>query len=145
MEPIEKSLMNEHENTRTGAIVNSDTYLYGRSILDLKSEPYEVVLLAKIHLTKLLMHDLVHVGGMNDSKRIQAVKKAEEFNRELLKEIGYTDPIIAKALKVIEDTKNLNKVVPEKITYVLLSNLNESVTYVSSKVSSIFTTIKGKL
>ena len=115
MEPTEKSLTNEHENTRTGAIVNSDTYLYGRSILDLKSEPYEVVLLAKIHLTKLLMHNLVHIDGMDDSKRIQAVKKAEEFNRELLKEIGYTDPIIAKALKVLELLKNqnynLNKVI----------------------------------
>ena len=145
MEPTEKSLTSEHENTRTGATVNSDTYLYGRSILDLKSEPYEVVLLAKIHLTKLLMHDLVHIDGMDDTKRIQAVKKAEEFNRELLKEIGYTDPIIAKALKVLEDTKNLNKVVPEKMTDTLLNNFNESVTYVSDKVSSIFSSIKGKL
>ena len=145
MEPTEKSLTNEHENTRTDATINSDTYLYGRSILDLKSEPYEVVLLAKIHLTKLLVHDLVYIDGMDDSRRIQAVKKAEEFNRELLKEIGYTDPTIAKALKILEDTKDLNKVVPKKMTDTLLNNFNESVTYVSSKVSSIFTNIKGKL
>ena len=135
----------EHTNERVGATVNSDTYLYGRSILDLKSEPYEVVLLAKIHLTKLLMHDLVHIDGMDDSKRIQAVKKAEEFNRELLKEIGYSDVDIAKALKILEDTKDLNKFVPKRITTTLLSNFNESVTYVSDKVSSIFSSIKGKL
>ena len=144
MEPKELST-NGHENHRAGATINSDTYIYGRKITDLKSEPYEVVLLTKVHLTKLLAYDLVHTGNMEDTRRIQAVKKAEMFNRELLKEINYSDVDIAKTLKILEDTKDLNKVVPEKITTTLLSNFNESVTYVSDKVSSIFSSIKGKL
>lgn len=144
MEPNKLS-MSDYENPRAGATVNSDTYIYGRKIIDLKSEPYEVVLLAKIHLTKLLAYDLVHTDNMEDIRRIQAVKKAEMFNRELLKEIGYSDVDIANALKILEDTKDLNKVVPEKITATLLNNFNESIDYVSSKVSSIFNTVKGKL
>lgn len=144
MEPNKLS-MSDYENPRAGATVNSDTYIYGRKIIDLKSEPYEVVLLAKIHLTKLLAYDLVHTDNMEDIRRIQAVKKAEMFNRELLKEIDYSDVDIANALKILEDTKDLNKVVPKKITATLLNNFNESIDYVSSKVSSIFNTVKGKL
>lgn len=140
--PLESS-MNEYENTRPGAKINSDTYLYGRSIIDLRSEPYETVLLAKIHLAKLLMHDLVHVANMQDNKRMEAVARAEQFNRELLKEINYTDSIIAEALKVIETTKDLNKVGTKDITTTLLDNFKESIHSLVKGASDTFEMLRG--
>lgn len=133
-----------HENDRIGATVNSDTYLYGRTLIDIKSEPYETVLLAKLHLTKLLMHDLVHLDNMEDSKRIAAVKKAEEFNRELLKEINYTDKDIREALQVLETTKDLNKVGSLQLTKALINNVHESLDSIASFGKSVFDSLIRK-
>lgn len=99
----------EHSNDRLGATINSDTYIYGTNIADLKSEPYEKVLLTKVYLTKLVMKMLVLVDNMADTKRIQAVSKAEIFNRELLKEIGYSDKDISTQLTILDDTKDIHK------------------------------------
>ena len=117
----------EHSNYRLGATINSDTHLYGTSIKDLKSEPYEKVLITKVYLTKLLMKQLVLTDNMEDNKRIQAVNKAEIFNRELLKEIGYSDKDISEQLSILEQTKDFNllgKVELEGSS--LLSNFKES-------------------
>ena len=133
-----------HENTRVGATVNSDTYLYGRTLLDIKAEPYETVLLAKLHLTKLLMHDLVHLDNMEDSKRISAVKKAEEFNRELLKEINYTDKDIKEALLILAATKDLNKVGSLQLTKALINNLHKSLDSITNFGKSVFDSLIRK-
>lgn len=100
----------EHTNERVGATVNSDTYLYGTSISRLKDEPYQKVLLTKLYLTKVLMKSLVLDDNMNDSKRIQAVNRAEAFNRELLKELGYSDKDISTQLGILQTTQDINQI-----------------------------------
>lgn len=100
----------EHSNERVGATINSDTYLYGTSISRLKDEPYQKVLLTKLYLTKVLMKSLVLDDNMNDSKRIQAVNRAEAFNRELLKELGYSDKDISTQLGILQTTQDINQI-----------------------------------
>lgn len=105
--PNETSL--EHSNKRAGVTIYSGTYIYGTSIVSLKDEPYQKVLLVKVYLTKLVMKTLVLDENMDDNKRIQAVNKAEIFNRELLKEIGYSDKDISTQLTILDDTKDIHK------------------------------------
>lgn len=100
----------EHTNERVGATINSDTYLYGTSISRLKDEPYQKVLLTKLYLTKVLMKSLVLDDNMNDNKRIQAVNRAEAFNRELLKELGYSDKDISTQLGILQTTQDINQI-----------------------------------
>ena len=78
-------------------------YLYDMNINEYSELPYVRVLTIKIYLTKKLLHKLIISDSMNDTHRMAEVFKAEKFNRELLKEIGYTDKDISLALKAMEE------------------------------------------
>ncbi len=78
-------------------------YLYDMNINEYSELPYVRVLTIKIYLTKKLLRKLIISDSMNDTHRMAEVFKAEKFNRELLKEIGYTDKDISLALKAIEE------------------------------------------
>ena len=78
-------------------------YLYDMNINEYAELPYVKVLAIKIYLTKKLLHKLIINDNMNDTHRMAEVFKAEKFNRELLKEIGYDDKDISLALKAIEE------------------------------------------
>lgn len=78
-------------------------YLYDMNINEYAELPYVKVLAIKIYLTKKLLRKLIMTDNMNDTHRMAEVFKAEKFNRELLKEIGYDDKDISMALKVIDE------------------------------------------
>lgn len=78
-------------------------YLYDMNINEYAELPYMRVLVIKIHLTKKLLYKLIITDNMNDTHRMAEVFKAERFNRELLKEIGYDDKDISLALKAIKE------------------------------------------
>ena len=78
-------------------------YLYDMNINEYAELPYVRVLTIKIYLTKKLLYKLIITDNMNDTHRMAEVFKAERFNRELLKEIGYDDKDISLALKAIEE------------------------------------------
>lgn len=79
--------------SRVGANIKSDTYLYGCSLKPIQNEPYVKVLLTKYILASKLIKDLLHVPLLEDydKARVDAVYKAKEFNKELIKELGYSD------------------------------------------------------
>lgn len=78
-------------------------YLYDMNINEYAKLPYVKVLAIKIYLTKKLLRKLIMTDNMNDTHRMAEVFKAEKFNRELLKEIGYDDKDISMALNAIEE------------------------------------------
>lgn len=75
---------------RINSNINEDSYLYGFSLKNLASEPYFYVLIIKYLLAKRLNEHLI-LNDIDDKSRIDAVFRAKEFNRDLLKEIGYSD------------------------------------------------------
>ena len=81
-------------------------YLYDTNINEYAELPYNRVLVIKIHLAKNLMKRLVITDNMRDTQRMAEVHKAIEFNKALLKEIGFDDKDIHLALiDVAEDFK----------------------------------------
>lgn len=86
------------DNSRINASIKSDSYLYGYSLAPLADEPYLYVLLVKYALAKKLVSTLV-LTDSDDKSRINAIHKAQDFNRELIKELGYSDTEISKMVK----------------------------------------------
>ena len=84
--------------TRINANVKSDSYLYGYSLAPLADEPYLYVLVVKYTLAKKLMSTLI-LTDSDDKARVSAVHKAQDFNRELIKELGYSDTEIRLMVK----------------------------------------------
>ena len=81
-------------------------YLYDTNINEYAELQYNRVLVIKIHLAKNLMKRLVITDNMRDTQRMAEVHKAIEFNKALLKEIGFDDKDIHLALiDVAEDFK----------------------------------------
>ncbi len=81
-------------------------YLYDTNINEYAELPYNRVLVIKIHLAKNLLRRLVITDNMRDTQRMAEVHKAIEFNKALLKEIGFDDKDIHLALiDVAEDFK----------------------------------------
>lgn len=81
-------------------------YLYDTNINEYAELQYNRVLVIKIHLAKSLMKRLVITDNMRDTQRMVEVYKAIEFNKALLKEIGFDDKDIHLALiDVAEDFK----------------------------------------
>lgn len=83
-------------------------YLYDTNISEYADLPYQKVLVIKIFLAKNLLRKLVLDESMENTYRISEVFKAEKFNRNLLKEIGYDDKSISLALKDIETDIEIN-------------------------------------
>ena len=90
--------------------------MYGFSLKNIATEPYFYVLVIKYLLAKRLNEHLI-LNDIDDKSRIDAVYKAKEFNRDLLKEIGYSDIDIRQLVK--EYSNDLGK---------LLEPENESIT-----------------
>ena len=86
------------DNSRINANVKSDSYLYGYSLTPLANEPYLYVLVVKYTLAKKLMSTLI-LTDSDDKSRISAVHKAQDFNRELIRELGYSDTEISTMVK----------------------------------------------
>ncbi len=82
-------------------MIKSD-YLYGIDISILANMPYKEVLIMKIHYSKKLMHELVHINNMQDPARINKVHKSIGFNKNLLKELGLSEKDISKHLKEVK-------------------------------------------
>ena len=78
-------------------------YLYDTNINEYVELPYNRVLIIKIYLAKNLLKRLVITDNMNDTQRMAEVHKAIEFNKALLKEIGFDEKDISLALKAIEE------------------------------------------
>lgn len=83
--------------------MTSSKYLYDDLLYDYKDESYEKVLLIKIRLARKLLKRLVIEEDMADSDRINKVIEAEQFNKKLLIELGYTEPMLHKKLKEINE------------------------------------------
>ena len=86
------------DNSRINASINSDTYLYGFSLKPLSTQPYIDVLVIKLSLAKKLVETLIR-SDSEDKTRISSIYKAQEFNRELIKELGYSDTDIRNMIK----------------------------------------------
>lgn len=84
--------------------MQSAKYLYNTDMKQYAELPYKEVLIIKVDLATKLMKKLVITDNMIDNVRMQEVNKAINFNRELLKELGYEDPDIALALKTLNQT-----------------------------------------
>ena len=93
---------------RINSNINEDSYLYGFSLKNLATEPYFYVLVIKYLLAKRLYEHLI-LNNIDDKSRIGAVNKAKEFNRDLLKEIGYSDIDIRQLVK--EYSNDLGKLI----------------------------------
>lgn len=85
-------------NSRFNASISSDTYLYGFSLKPLANQPYIDVLVIKLSLAKKLVESLIR-SDSDDRTRINSIYKAQEFNRELIKELGYSDIDIRNMIK----------------------------------------------
>ena len=86
------------DNSRINATIKSDSYLYGYSLAPLADEPYLYVLVVKYTLAKKLVSTLI-LTDSDDKARVSAVHKAQDFNRELIKELGYSDTEIRLMVK----------------------------------------------
>ena len=101
---------------RINSNINEDSYLYGFSLKNLASEPYFYVLTIKYLLAKRLNEHLI-LNDIDDKSRIDAVFKAQEFNRDLLKELGYSDSDIRfLTKKYSNDLGNLLEPEHESVT-----------------------------
>lgn len=89
--------------------IKSSQYLYDTDIKYILRDPYEDVLIRKIHLGNQLMEKLVRINNMEDTKRMLAVSKAITFNTDLLFEVGYSYKSIADALKLLQIQKENNE------------------------------------
>ena len=124
------------DNSRINANVKSDSYLYGYSLAPLADEPYLYVLVVKYTLAKKLMSTLI-LTDSDDKSRISAVHKAQDFNRELIKELGYSDTEISDMVKQCHiDYLMLN---PDTCTE------PETKSFISELFTKLIRKIKGEL
>lgn len=125
------------DNSRINANVKSDSYLYGYSLTPLANEPYLYVLVVKYTLAKKLMSTLI-LTDSDDKSRISAVYKAHDFNRELIKELGYSDTEISDMVKQCHiDYLMLN---PDTCT-----EPETKSSFLSELITKLFRKIKGDL
>ena len=123
--------------TRINANIKSDSYLYGYSLASLANEPYLYVLVVKYTLAKKLMSTLI-LTDSDDKARISAVHKAQDFNRELIKELGYSDTDIRLMVKQCHiDFLMLS---PDTCTEPETKN-----SFLSELITRLFRKIKGEL
>lgn len=80
-------------------IIKDSFYYYDSNLSGFENMTYGYALIKKIKLATKLLHKLVRVENMEDTKRINDVKKAVDFNRNLLGEIGFDDKMIRQQLE----------------------------------------------
>lgn len=79
--------------------IKPSTYLYGQDLHPFRTNPYEDVLVKKIALANKVLHQLVRVDNMNDTRRINKVREAIKFNTSLLNELGYDNKQIKQRIE----------------------------------------------
>lgn len=120
----------------------SDSYLYGYSLTGLANEPYTSVLVIKYKLANTLANDLI-VNSFNDpyydKSRLNAVLNARDFNREMLKELGYTDANIKDLIKSCDLDLELSKINEKSkpILNAIQDNFMESMHYIKENIVNI--------
>ena len=79
--------------------LKEDSYLYGFSLKNLATYPYYYVLVIKLLLAGRLLEQLL-LEDSDNTARIRAICKAQSFNREMLRELGYSYKDIHKLLEL---------------------------------------------
>ena len=141
--------MNQNEEyTRPNQKVKSDSYLYGHSLRGLALKPYTTVLVIKYKLADRLIAKLVNEVNY-DTTRLNAVFNAKDFNRELLKELGYSDG----SIKILIQSCNIETVMSEldvelsstTVIETLTETFNQSLDYIKSNITNITGWLRSKV
>ena len=141
--------MNQNEEyTRPNQKVKSDSYLYGHSLRGLSLKPYTTVLVIKYKLADRLIAKLINEVNY-DTTRLNAVFNARDFNRELLKELGYSDD----SIKILIQSCDIEAVVSEldvelsstSVIETLTENFNQSLDYIKSNITNITGWLRSKV
>ena len=141
--------MNQNEEyTRPDQKVKSDSYLYGHSLRSLALKPYTTVLVIKYKLADRLIAKLINEVNY-DTTRLNAVFNARDFNRELLKELGYSDD----SIKILIQSCDIEAVMSEldvelsstSVIETLTENFNQSLDYIKSNITNITSWLRSKV
>ena len=141
--------MNQNEEyTRPDQKVKSDSYLYGHSLRCLALKPYTTVLVIKYKLADRLIAKLINEVNY-DTVRLNAVFNARDFNRELLKELGYSDG----SIKILIQSCDIEAVMSEldvelsstSVIETLTENFNQSLDYIKSNITNITGWLRSKV
>lgn len=141
--------MNQNEEyTRPDQKVKSDLYLYEHSLRGLALKPYTTVLVIKYKLADRLIAKLINEVNY-DTTRLNAVFNARDFNRELLKELGYSDDLI----KILIQSCDIKAVMSEldvelsstSVIETLTENFNQSLDYIKSNITNITGWLRSKV
>ena len=141
--------MNQNEEyTRPDQKVKSDSYLYGHSLTGLALKPYTTVLVIKFKLADRLIAKLITEVNY-DTTRLNAVFNARDFNRELLKELGYSDG----SIKTLIQSCDIEAVMSEldvglsstSVIETLTENFNQSLNYIKSNITNITGWLRSKV
>ena len=141
--------MNQNEEyTRPDQKVKSDSYLYGHSLRSLALKPYTTVLVIKYKLADRLIAKLINEVNY-DITRLNAVFNARDFNRELLKELGYSDD----SIKILIQSCDIEAVMSEldvelsstSVIETLTENFNQSLDYIKSNITNITSWLRSKV
>ena len=136
------------EYSRPQQKVKNDTYLYGYSLQGLALKPYTTVLVIKYKLADRLIAELIHQVDY-DNSRLTAIFNARDFNRELLKELGYSDGSIRNLIQSCDIDAVLNELDTEfnrlPIIEILTENFNQSLDYIKSNISNMTSWLRSKV
>ena len=141
--------MNQNEEyTRPDQKVKSDSYLYGHSLRGLALKPYTTVLVIKYKLADRLIAKLINEVNY-DTTRLNAVFNARDFNRELLKELGYSDGSIKILIQSCDIEAVMSKLDVElsstSVIETLTENFNQSLDYIKSNITNITGWLRSKV
>lgn len=141
--------MNQNEEyTRPDQKVKSDSYLYGHSLIGLALKPYTTVLVIKYKLADRLIAKLINEVNY-DTTRLNAVFNARDFNRELLKELGYSDGSIKNLIQSCDVEAVMSELDIElsstSVIETLTENFNQSLDYIKSNITNITSWLRSKV
>ena len=141
--------MNQNEEyTRPDQKVKSDLYLYEHSLRGLALKPYTTVLVIKYKLADRLIAKLINEVNY-DTTRLNAVFNARDFNRELLKELGYSDDSIKNLIQSCDIKAVMSELDVElsstSVIETLTENFNQSLDYIKSNITNITGWLRSKV
>ena len=132
------------EYTRPDQKVKSDSYLYGYSLRGLALKPYTTVLVIKYKLADRLIAKLINEVNY-DTTRLNAVFNARDFNRELLKELGYSDGSIKILIKSCDIKAVMSDLDVELSRTSVIETFNQSLNYIKSNIANITGWLRSKV
>ena len=141
--------MNQNEEyTRPDQKIKSDLYLYEHSLRGLALKPYTTVLVIKYKLADRLIAKLINEVNY-DTTRLNAVFNARDFNRELLKELGYSDDLIKNLIQSCDIEAVMSELDVElsstSVIETLTENFNQSLDYIKSNITNITGWLRSKV